>query len=128
MFGIKEEPNVKNLVIWPAGSLEDRQNEARRRLRRTQRIHDQQKSLFWYEMQSLYTMAGEYIEYYLFFFGGSVAWIFFVRFALKILKFPFHRHFLEVCIIYTVPILILLATLILIDKRFTRLEDEEKED
>eukprot|EP01041_Mallomonas_annulata_P001314 gene1314-2532_t len=92
VFGIKEEPNTKNVVVWAKGSVEY-ENSIK---------DDEFRERFKFGYQNfpssdfLYNIFTEYMEYYLFFFGGSTFWIVLVRFSLKFLQFPVHKHMVEV--------------------------------
>lgn len=109
-IGSTESPNTKNVVIWSPKvitKLFDKSISKRRKF-----LKDEGKS----ESRTYIT---EKTEYYIVFFTASGVWFIVVNLALKYLKFPFHRHKLEVFMIYFIPVLFLLIILVIIDYVFT---------
>jgi hypothetical protein len=112
----KEIPNTKNVVVWPEDILkqiriveaydraEARESEISSRLDKNDTYDNKRVALI-----------SENFEYYIFLIIGSAIWIFVARAILKWQKFPFHRHMVEVCLIYTCPILIIIVLLYFVD-------------
>jgi hypothetical protein len=112
----KEIPNTKNVVVWPEDILkqiriveaydraEARESEISFRLDKNDTYDNKRVALI-----------SENFEYYIFLIIGSAIWIIVARAILKWQKFPFHRHMVEVCLIYTCPILIIIVLLYFVD-------------
>ena len=67
------------------------------------------------EKQRLAKERLESVEWYLFFFGGSLLWYLAVTYILDYMQFPYHLHKTEVLCIYTVPMLLIVIILNLIE-------------
>ena len=113
----KEEPNTKNVVVWPKGSVPE-EARARRVVHRPPGDDaDTSRSIAsWLSINFQWT---EKYDFSLFFFLGSVLWIWLVRLALRWLRFPVHQHPLEVYAFYTLPLVILFIVLYVFDLVFS---------
>lgn len=113
----KEEPNTKNVVVWPKGSVPE---ESRRRVQHSKNREasaDTPASIAsWLKLNVQWS---ERYDFSLFFFFGSILWIWLVHLALKWLKFPVHQHPLEVYAFYALPLVVLFVVLYLFDLIFT---------
>ena len=118
-FGLKEEPNTRNVVVWPQGAL----NDDGKKTYKTTRKNLPRKLKMWEDFGWI-GFSSENMEYYYFFLGGSLLWIFIAHFVLKFLQFPFHKHIVETFGIYLLPITLLYFILVIIDWLFT---DTKKE-
>ena len=104
----KEEPNTKDVLVWPAGSVMDTQSRPKRRSSEgsaTDATEHGKRTSRW----------GQNFEFSLFFFFGSVIWILCVQWALKWVQFPVHKHPLEVGLFYAVPIFLVYILLWIVD-------------
>lgn len=104
LFPSKEEPNTKNVLVWPRG-IDSEENETtfRRRMRRRDRIN-QEESIFYQKLDLL-----------LFALGGATIWCTGVYVVLKWQKFPVHLHILEVTLIYALPVLLIVVLLLILE-------------
>ena len=114
----KEIPNTKNVVVWPDEILDQirlveaydrvqkRASAERKSVSGGQSIDDEHRR---------HTIISENAEYYLFLIFGSMIWILVARAILKWQQFPFQRHMIEVCLIYTCPILFIILLLYFVD-------------
>jgi len=108
LFGIRESPNVKSVITWPDGSLGELKGNKKASRRSLERRDIRSRPNF-------YKFFFDRADYYIFFLGGALIWVIAVRFTLKFLRFPFHRHVLEIWLIYLVPVLVLFGLLVIID-------------
>lgn len=112
MKNTEEIPNTKNVVIWPEKILNE--------IRMVERFDADHKEIIpvsnvKQKSPSLSFYINESVEYYMFVILGSIIWCVVARSTLIALKFPFHKHFFEVIIIYTVPIFIFMLVFYLLD-------------
>lgn len=114
----KEIPNTKNVVVWPEEILKQiRIVEAydmaqERTTEKSSHAHPNKSNMK--EIKRA-PMISENFEYYAFLTIGSIVWLLVARAVLKWHKFPFHRHIIEVGLIYTCPILIIILLLYCVD-------------
>ena len=123
----KETPNTPNVQVWPEGYQEIGEKSSRTSRQKISKEELEEKKEYRRKMRWL-----EWLEYYLFVIGGSVLWCYIVKRMLKWLKFPVHRHPMEVASMYIVPIIIMISVVYILDRRFTVTdttgESEEKEE
>jgi hypothetical protein len=119
----KEEPNTKNVVIWPENirnqiklveeydKLEKyRQKQADRN--KYHSIEEQEEEL---RIKQNTPINNERIEYYIFLTFGSLIWLLIAHTILKWHQFPFHKHVLESLVIYFCPLIAIFFVLFLLD-------------
>jgi hypothetical protein len=118
MLAPSEVPNTKNVIIWPEKILNE--------IRRVEKFDQTNKEIDAIPRKlkksnsfKLFNFL-ESCEYYAFVVLGSVMWILLARAILIWQRFPFHRHPFEIILIYTVPILLLLLVLFLLDMHFQK--------
>jgi hypothetical protein len=117
----KESPNTPNVRVWPEGY----KGSPKGSKTRVSKFSSE------YEVAAAETAHRERwrwlerLEYYVFIIGGSALWYFIVKWILKWLKFPLHRHKVEVSLMYIVPILIMISIVYLLDRNFTVTSKED---
>ena len=105
LFPSKEEPNTRNVLVWPPGThSEENDITVRRRTRHRDRI-SREESIFYQKLDLL-----------LFALGGSALWCAGVYAVLKWQKFPVHLHILEVSLIYALPVLLIVVLLLILER------------
>ena len=121
----KEMPNVPGMQIWPSNYVSPEDLEKKKKKRRVVRDFEREKE----EKELRWSAFFERIEHYAFILIFAVAWCFIVAKTLKYLRFPVHRHPIEVSVIYVGPILVCIVFLFIIDRQFRKLREKEmKED
>jgi hypothetical protein len=104
----KEEPNTKDVLVWPAGTVLDAQPRPKRR-------SSEGSAADAIELGKSASRRRQNVEFSLFFFLGSVLWILCVQWALKWVQFPVHKHPFEVGLFYSVPIFLVYILLRIVD-------------
>jgi hypothetical protein len=117
----KEEPNTKNVVIWPEKILKeirrvedfDLKEKRRKPIKRT--VSSGERNVSKSSRLLLLPFQTERLEYYLFIAVGSITWILIANAILRWHKFPFHKHPLEIILIYFLPIIFIALLLYVVD-------------
>jgi hypothetical protein len=123
----KEEPNTKNVIIWPE-KIRDQiriveQYDQIEKLRFRQKNNDEKKSNQEKEIIAQQSsINNERIEYYIFLVFGSLIWLLIAHTVLKWHQFPFHKHVYESLVIYLCPLVVIFFVLFLLDFGITRLD------
>ena len=100
----KEEPNTKNILIWPENIRNKENNEKYYK-------NNKEKK----EKIEKININNEKIEYYLFIIFGSLLWLVIAHTILKWHQFPIQKHIFESFLIYICPIFIIIFVLFLLD-------------
>jgi hypothetical protein len=119
----KEEPNTKNVKVWPSGFVVPDSDSLSKKARRSSggkaAVYSSTITSPSSDANDIYETEEEAItskkrswwkesyEFSLLFFVGSITWIFVVKTLLTWLRFPFHKHNTELMMIYIIPIVIL---------------------
>lgn len=102
---IKEEPNTKNIIIWP----ENIRNEEKLNNKIKLNLNKENNKI------KLNYYNNERIEYYIFIIFGSLIWLVIAHTILKWHQFPIHKHPYESFFIYIFPIFVIIFVLFLLD-------------
>jgi hypothetical protein len=119
----KEEPNTKNVIIWPENirnqiKLVEEYDKLEKYRHKHQsdskKIHsrEEQEEL---GIKKTMSINNERIEYYIFLIFGSLIWLLVAHTILKWHQFPFHKHVIESLIIYFCPLIAIILVLFLLD-------------
>lgn len=126
----KEEPNTKNVVIWP----EKIRNQIRlvEEYDKLENLKFRQKNIEKTQQDEINNLKlkhnainHERIEYYIFLIFGSLIWLLIAHTILKWHQFPFHKHVYESLLIYFCPLILIIIVLYLLDFGISR-EDVKK--
>jgi hypothetical protein len=120
----EEAPNTKNIAVWKKGAIEvndrdDRINKKALINKRTSDSDSDSDKAESYPPAERKPWWNEKYDFTLFFFLGSLLWVWIVKTILRWLKFPVQKHSQEVYLFYTVPLVIMFGVLYLLDYLFS---------
>jgi hypothetical protein len=108
LFTTKEEPNEPSIQVWPEESrvLVDGERDMLRRKRRAQKSRENKGNTETETLSHIPLWLRIY-EPQIFFIISWSGWVYLVRWLFFCLRFPVHRHYYFVWLVYLMPGLVL---------------------